>query len=217
LDPATVVGVLLALALLGLGRLMQLQHLKRRIARVDRLALADASEGQKLRFAGAVRAIEPVITAPISGRSCVLCELRIETRDEDWWPLEIVRTGVAFGIEDGTGHAVVDPANAELALTPSVTSHEVREADLTAEERRVLADLGLFGDGNPAKRRKLRENLIRFRESVVLVGARIAVVGAGMSEADDIASGYRETATRLRFAASAQSPLLITDDAKLAT
>jgi hypothetical protein len=217
-DAGTLIGIVIAIVAMGFGRLLQVRTTKRRMAKVQALAIAAAPEGEQMRVAGVVHAVDPVITAQISQRACVVCEIRIETFDEGWWPLVVTRTGVVFAIDDGSGHVLVDPADAELAIEASVTSHEVREADLTAQERALLAEHGLVGhgEGDPAKRKKIQEDLIRFRESVILVGARIAVVGAGIGEADEQSQGYREIAMRLRFSASKRSPLLITDDAKLA-
>jgi hypothetical protein len=167
-----------------------------RLARAIRVAprrtIADVPDGAQARIVGVVEE-GARIAAPRSGRACVLYEVVAERYRSDgdggaWHAVGRETGGVPFTLRDGTGRALVDPANAWLILEPA------------------------------ASRGSEHGQTLRYREGIVAAGDTIAVFGPGVREPDPDgaarASGYRELPpTRLHVAGSARLALVISNGA----
>jgi hypothetical protein len=188
---------------------------KRRRPGGVRVAIADAAEGVTIEIAGTIVS-GATIEAPLTGRACVHYDLEIveESRGTGAPGLGVRRgyglhitpgrlhevRGVTFTIEDDTGRALIDPAGAEIH--PVAIAREMTIGDPTVRQRALLVQHHMHA----------RQN--RFREGVLAIGDRVAVIGTAVREPDPDgaarAHGYRgDTPTRLRLGGSAKHPLVI--------
>ncbi len=109
---------------------------------------------------------------------------------------------VAFAIDDGTGRALIDPTGAKIKVV--VSERQMILGAPTARQGALLAHHGISGQHS------------LFREGVLVIGMRVAVIGRAVREPDPDgaarASGYRGDApTRLRLGGSVEHPLEIRD------
>jgi len=188
--------------------------LRERMIKTERRQIAAVSEGAAARVVGAVRPGE-TLTAPLSGRTCVLYEAIVEEQRSNgktshWHQVIREVRGVPFAIEDGSGHALVDPTHAQLLIEKDSTSRSGSFDDATEVEASFLARHGISSKG------WFFNKAMRYREGVLEVGETVAVVGLAVREPDPDGaarmSGYREgPPTRLRLSGSAQAPLAISD------
>jgi hypothetical protein len=161
-------------------------------------------EAEIARVAGVVDGGERVLEAPLTGRTCVYYAVRLHGSKLD---LATDTERVSFAIRDGTGRALIDPADAQI---------DVAEDHVIDVKSSKLADprhLALLARHNINPHGWMFPVHLQFHETVIAVGSRIAVGGACVREPDpdeDPAADYRGAPpTRLRFAASAHAPLLI--------
>jgi hypothetical protein len=160
-------------------------------------SLAALRDGKWSRVIGTVAATGELLTAPFTGRRCVMYEIRISTGvwDEDsqsWLWFDAGESAGAesrpFDLVDDTGRVGVEPAGAITDLV------------LPAQLRRSRPD------GQP----------IAVREAIVTVGDRITLGGVAVAQPDPTGAarveGYRGDAPmRLVISGSARAPLLITN------
>jgi hypothetical protein len=178
----------------------------RQLRATPRRAIATLGEGTSAKIVGTVRAVQ-VMSAPITGRPCVYWRVVVSewrtSSDSDgkdtsgYASILDRRDGVPFLVEDGTGRALVEPADAAVHLVADAQDHGGERA------RMLLARHGVSpGSGN-----------LRYSEAVIEPGEVVAVAGAGVREPDPegVGGSYRDAPTRLRIAASPGSPLLISD------
>lgn len=167
--------------------------------------IAELPEGQQGRLVGNVRELQRTLTAPLTGRACVYYVILVEESVSSGWRERITeRHGVAFGLEDASGCAVIEPARASVALA-FYHREEIRApGEATPAQDTVLARHGynIAGGGR-----------LRFVEAVLSVGERVTVVGTGMRRpylASPAELDYRSAMpTRLHVAASDAAPLSI--------
>jgi hypothetical protein len=167
---------------------------------VKLLPVADVPDGKICRIDGIVGEYASTLRAPLSGRACVYYMVLVEESGRTWTE----REGVAFGLEDASGRAVIDPSSARVALLLDHREDLKALRDATPQQDAVLLRHGydVRGAGD-----------LIFYEAVIAVGERITVVGAGSRELDgasDRESGFRDPpATRLRVKGSDTEPLCI--------
>jgi hypothetical protein len=186
----------------------------RKLRNATSFAIGELREGQAGRVIGDAFPFGETLQAPLTGRACIYFIATVEqyvgNRTVTGWK-EIVKEerGVPFVLTDGTGRAIVDPTGAEIALDFDNRSTP-----------------GTFDDPSPAeeafiaRHKKQRRGLVfnkklRYREAVIHVGERVAVLGEGIREPDPEAApagDYRgEPPTRLRLTSTPRFPLVISD------
>jgi E3 ubiquitin ligase len=146
------------------------------------------------------------LTAPLSGRRCVYYAVVVSHHQGRQWNTVVnERRGTSFAVADGTGRAIIDPANAELALCFDESERTDWLDRPTPAQEKILARHGITSTG------WLFPKTLRFEEAVVEVGDVVSVIGAGIRE-PDLASqretDYRSNAAmQLRMTSSAAAPL----------
>lgn len=240
MDPGTLLFAALSTTVVaGTGAVAYLGselRLRRRLRRTPRWSLATLPEDTFGRVTGAAHPFEgQQLTAPLTGRPCVYFIAIVEQRGlrdgthARWTRLALERRSLRFVIEDGGHRAIVDPRRARVSLDfdhasrtdrlplalrpeapllgaggPAITTEGTRQGAFLARHHLVNRDWS-----------KLLE--LRYREAVIEVGERVAVLGSGIREPDREAradgDAYRATGgTRLRMTGSRRFPLVISDD-----
>ncbi|HEU4611888.1 MAG TPA: hypothetical protein VFS15_07415 [Kofleriaceae bacterium] len=163
-------------------------------------------EGAVVRVTGTVHVLDATVTAPLSGRTCVVVRSRVtaggKLTSRAQRPLEEIAM-VPFAIDRGAqGRVVVEGEHALLDLRPL---HLRGKAFDRARHERFLIAQGL------AVREITRA---QFEETVVEPGMRVSVAGLMMKDlptepaADE--RGFRDApATNLRIAGNVEHPLVI--------
>ncbi len=168
--------------------------------------IGELPENELGRMIGNVRELERTLTAPLTGRACVYYMLVVwESGWRGWRDLFIERKGVAFAIDDPSGRAIIEPANASVALAFD-HQEELRALDrATSEQAAVLARCG-HGLGG-------RSWPLRLSEAVISADERVTVVGAGSRDPDRASraeTDYRGPLPKLlNVASSGSAPLSI--------
>jgi hypothetical protein len=188
---------------------------KRKLKRAQRYRIADLTENTLGRLVGAATPIDVTLTAPLSGRPCVMYIARVEEQHRSGktttWRTKVREAqSVRFVLADGSGRAIIDPTGAELALEFDSRSRSGTFDDPTPAEKAFLERHMQSGSGFLGFNRTLR-----YSEAIIEVGEQVAVLGQGIREPDPDAppvDAYRGDApTRLRLTSSAQHPLVISD------
>ncbi len=184
--------------------------IRRRIRKVPRYRLAEFPEDTLGRAVGRVRPLDKrVLEAPLSGRLCVYYAIEVDVIGTTLGVEQLVaeNLGVAFTLDDGSQHAVIDPNAAQVMCMFDHRSEVVVQSDVNARQRAVF---------DPAIYEWSSTMRVRYREAIIEVDEVIVVLGAGTREPDrDTPSDgtYRDTGrTRLHFTGSARHQLEITDD-----
>ena len=211
-------------------------RLRRILRRAPRWSLASLPEDTLGRVTGAAYPFEgEQLTAPLTGRPCVCFIAIVEQRGRRggnrarWSRLAIERRSVPFVIEDGGHRAVVDPRRARITINfdhmdwserlplpvrkPEAPRVGGTSGIMTQSERQAQ-----FLDAHHLVNRDWSSLIeLRYREAVIEVGEKIAVLGSGIREPDHEArpdgNAYRAMGgTRLRLTGSRRYPLVISDD-----
>lgn len=170
--------------------------LRRRRKRMRVQAPTPLVEGEIATVTGVVRAVGPLLTAPLSGREVVLYEASAMLPNDG----ELVQREISsFELETAEGTVLIDDAAAELAFEPR--SLIPRQLD------REIAFL--VASGRPRSAVRTAE----LAETAVAPGDRIAVHGLVVVEHDHASAeerGYREgSPARLRLVGRPGVPLTI--------
>jgi hypothetical protein len=178
------------------------RQLKKQLRAAAATDIARVAEGETTRMIGWARVYKDKLEAPLTGRACVYYILTVDREGgEDGWK-QILReeTGVPFVLDDGTGHALVDPGRCELALE---FDRQERTGTWQTPDERQAAILDRIGvDAG---------HTYRYREAAIETDEKVAVLGSGKRELDPSAAptGYRDQAgTLLRIEGGA----IISDD-----
>lgn len=199
----------------ALKRRSEVRRHRKLMQKAPRFSLADMPENTFGKVVGRARPEDKrLLEAPLSGRLCVYYETYLDAMYNG----SLVRTlaseqaGLAFAVEDDTGRALVDPANAFMSTGIDHVSQStlymasLREAAIQKRAGVSLAKLGMFVDG------------FRYREAIIEADERIAVFGGGVREPDPAGrtESYRGQGvpTRLCLSGSDRFPLFISDDPK---
>jgi hypothetical protein len=186
-------------------------RIRRALRGARRVSIAEAPEGEVVRIDGRVAEGE-ALEAPLTGRRCVYYVAVVEEKGDagDW--MEVVREsgGVRFMVEDGTGHAIIDPEGARINVDLDSTTRSGTIDEPTSRETAFLARHRVKGIGLFFNR------TLRYREGVFEIGEPIAVMCQPVREPDpDAASrtaGYRDLPpTRLRVGGSSARPIRLSD------
>jgi hypothetical protein len=190
--------------------------IRRLLRSARRVAIADAPEGSLVRLQGRVVGGD-TLQAPLTGRRCVyyyvVVDERVSDSDSGSWRGRIRESrGVPFVIDDGTGHALIDPthARADVELDVTLRSGTFSDPDPTPSQLALLTRHEVETKG------WLFNKTLRYREGVLAVGESIAIlcqaVREPVPEATSAAAGYRDAPPmRLRVNGSVNQPLVISD------
>jgi hypothetical protein len=188
------------------------QRVKRQLRAARAWKIGELPESTLGRVIGKAEALEGVMIGPLSGRTCLCYVAKVEQRSTDsgYWRTIIEESrGVTFRLVDDTGHAIVDPTNAKVALTFDNSGWSGISQDATELEAAFLAK---HGHGSEAL---VFNESLRYHEAVISLGETVAVLGSGVREFDPAAlppEGYRSPPpTRIRLTSSARYPLIISD------
>jgi len=182
-------------------------RLFQRIRRVKRRRIKELDENVRARVTGTVRQHEQLLEAGMTGRPCVFYRVQVtgtEPGKTTLKPLIDESRGVEFVIEDDTGRAIIDPMDARVDLHADAWSDE-RSFDVPTPRTDALLARHGYGHLSHAWRSNLR-----IRESVILVGDRLTLVGFGVRLGDPLSGVYREGASQLRMGGSVKHPLWMT-------
>ena len=197
--------------------------------------ISELPEDTPGRVVGVTQPHGEPLTAPFSGRPCVYYAVRVERlRDPDvteplvateapqgmdpadaaagapallaaWLPAASETRSVAFMIQDESGRALIEPAEAKVELSGA----EPVDIDLAALPPRQAEFLARHALATPGAR-------LRYYEVIIAIGEAVAVVGSGTPEPDPDAAPanhYRgDPPSRLRLTSSANHPLFISND-----
>lgn len=100
-----------------------------RLWRTDPTRVADVpNRSGALEVRGRAREVEGAVAAPFTGTACLACEWVVEEERHtqhgtNWVEVDSGSGGVPFLVEDDSGSVLVDPARADLRLTPEPRIH----------------------------------------------------------------------------------------------
>lgn len=178
------------------------------------------------------------LIAPLTGRPCAYYEAIVEEwrprrQGGSWYQVIHEHQSQDFLLDDGQGTARVMMGNATVNLVKdahflsgvSGNAAPVLDAllDISNPSQIKDAHFGTFHEPTPMLAAFLTRHgyqsegwIFRYREGVLEAGETVTACGRGTREADPdplAAKGsYRETALRLVLAASADTPLYVSDD-----
>lgn len=192
------------------------QKIKRELRSAPRMTLRELPESTRARVVGAAQPLDQTLEAPLTGRPCMYYVVTVEQhhstgRSSYWRQIIKEEAGVPFLLDDGTGRAIVDPRSARVALDVDGKGDSGTFDEPSAREAAFLQRHGTTGQGWVFNKR------LRYREAIIEVGERVAILGEGVREPDPSAppaDAYRgDQPTRVRLTSSARWPLLISDNA----
>ena len=217
MDPGTlyvVVGIVFVTAIAIGWYFSAANRLKRELRGARRYSLAELPEETRGRVVGSAQQLDYTLEAPLTGRACLYYVATVEQhqstgRSSYWKTIIREEQGVPFVLSDGTGHAIVDPRAAKVALDVDSRGNSGTFDSPTERESAFLARHGTTAQGLILSKR------LRYREAVIAVGETVAILGSGVREPDPTAppqAAYRgDQPTRLRMTSSPRFPLLISD------
>lgn len=201
-----ILAVIAGSAAIGAGRKLLERRRARRELREKAALNARSPEGEVLRVTGVVRMLDGTLTAPLSGRTCVVFRSRVQSGGKltsmAMRPREAIAM-VPFIIDRGAdGQVLVEGKHVLLDLAPLKMKRQAieqrRREQFLVEQGFALRELG----------RAL------FEETVVEPGARVSVAGLMMKDlptepaAEEL--GFRDaTPPNLRLAGNVEHPLVI--------
>ena len=119
------------------------QHRNHRaLAGLSTRRIQDVKAGEVVRIEGRVRALSEVLAAPLTGRTCVHFDLRVEKRTRKGRATELVRDvrSVAFDVNDETGTARIEVRS--FFATVDLDEETRSDDELTTPEAQILAAHG---------------------------------------------------------------------------
>jgi hypothetical protein len=196
----------------GIRDAIAARRVRRLLASTPRTPLSELAEDTPGRVTGLVRPLaKRVLEAPLSGRLCVYYAITIDAvRAKRYKFLAAEQDAVAFVLDDGGHHAIVDPTAARISSAFDEVVRITADHPPTAGAAAILARHNLL-DGNW---RFFTE--VRLREAILEIDERITILGAGTREPDgERAAEYRDGgATCLHLTGSPRFPLVISDDTR---
>jgi hypothetical protein len=173
---------------------------------VARAHASQAREGAVVRVVGRVLDQDPMLVAPVSGRRCVAYDFELRYGNG-----ELITAGsasVPFILDDEGARAVTSAACRVLALR--------RRLDERSRPEELPVAFAAWLEENHASDEWRLERALRWRESRVEPGDRVAVVGVARREiAQQGQGGYRDAPTLLMLDDADDAPLSIGDDPSL--
>lgn len=184
----------------------------RRLRSAKTYSITEFPTGSQAKVVGTLRRLDSELTAPLSGRVCVFYRVTIWVKDsalgEGWQVAMEDEDGVDFGLDDGTGRAIIDTRAAKFVTEPD-------HGRVSGSYERPSARVTNYLKEKPELKDALRwRRKLRYQEAALEFGDTVSIFGFGTQEPDpDAASaGYREmAATRLRMRGTARRPAVISD------
>lgn len=180
----------------------------RRLRGATMMSLAGLPDSTPGRVFGHAQVLEEELRSPLTGRACVYYEVRVGEGKRGGISVLYERRGVPFMLVDGHSRAIVIPTHAELSLDFDAETWSGTFDDPTPREAELLQRHGKRGAGWLFNKR------LQYREAVVEVGERIAVLASGVREPDPdaVPGSYRgPSPTRLVLSGTAKSPIVLSD------
>lgn len=193
------------------------RRIRARLRRSPIVELAAAPHEEDVRVVGQVERHETVLTAPITGRPCVLWHVTVLEQRGKTMDTVLERTAfVDFALRDESGHAIV---------RPMLVTHLL--------QRDGQAKSGIFAEPSPRIEAFLHEHGIstrgiifnktmRFQEAVVELGERVSVLARARWEHDPDApsapgEGYRDVRQpkRLILQTPPSEPMIVSDEPRM--
>jgi hypothetical protein len=201
------------------------RRVARGLRRRQRRQIVHARDGEVVKIEGEVVFAERTVQAPLAERSCAAYVTVVEERHQrGWYQLVRRQDGVDFLVRDETGVARVQVVAAGAQVVWALLhGREVRPAEVVGQAgplERLLASVRarspavaapLTGPG----RSPLGNDLLRARESMLVAGDRVAVMGLARWEPDPAgpSAGYRQAGQRLVLRAAGSTRIYVSDDA----
>jgi hypothetical protein len=189
---------------------------RREMAATPLVAVRDVAPGQLVRIVGEARGKRRLV-APFSGRECfhwrvVVQEYFRSGKTGHWETIIDEQAGVTFRVRDATGVARISKVNRQVVIEQEI------EQDMSTSS-------GWLNDASPhieifllERRRSSKGDFLnkrmRFREAVLEIHERVAVVGVGHWEIDPRGKGgggYRDVPKRLVMRAPPGRALMVSD------
>ena len=186
------------------------QALLRRLKDMKAWSISELPEDTLGKVVGTARPAVTTLMAPFSQRACVFYEVSV-VQDHGKSQSTIIHEhqGVPFFLEDETGRALVDPSGAEVVLEQDYSTSSGTLDDATPIEEDFLRRHGKEPKG------WVFNKSLSYRESIIGVGEKVAVLGSGVREPDPDAApspDYRAALpTRLRLMGGRDHKLVISD------
>lgn len=184
-------------------------RVRRRHRSMAATPIAELADHQIRRIVGRVAASEQTLTAPLTGRPCVLYQLVIYAyAGRDRWSVHTTdRRGAPFAVSDHSATAIVDPYHSWIALKFDHREETEWLHGPTSEQAELLRRYNIYPGGRTWPGR------YRLEETVIAIGDPIGVIGAAVRDPapPGPVSAYRTDlpSIRLRIAGSEQAPLAI--------
>lgn len=160
----------------------------------------------RVKVVGKARPGKRMLTAPITGRSCVFYSIDVG----EWFngaktPLLSEHSTELFRIEDDTGSALIDPTIVHAYLRG--TRLEGHSSDSESEHRTLLKRHGFTMVDEYGELRSLA-----YYESIILPNSRICALGEVSRQADPGGvAGYREQPQQSVISGDSEDPLVLSE------
>lgn len=182
--------------------------MRRQLKETPRVKIGEFPESQVACTVGRTRLLEqtPMLEAPLTGRPCLFYTVEVELQSgRSWRLIARERSGSPFIIQDATGRAVIEPAEARLDIAFDFVDFVWNNPRQREHAFMLRVQPTLVG--------VLFTHQVRFREAIIGIDELVSVLGAGVREADPLAppaETYRgEPKTRLRFSSAPEAELLV--------
>ncbi len=185
---------------------------KRAIRSTPKKPIRYVREGEVVKIVGRIKYLAKPMQAPLTGRLCAYFEARALERHgkNSYREVAMEKGGVEFLVDDGTGHAVVDPLMLRAAV---VHDNRANSGFLREPDARMETFLSKHGQV-PTSAFGFNKRMV-YKEGVFEQGETIAIVGMGRFEDDPdetaTTAGYRLRPKRLRIIAPQEGFILISD------
>lgn len=197
------------------------RRLQSRIGAVRQWPIREVAENVEARLVGRVDPLGEPLLSPLGGQPCVYYAVQVVryrglsgSNFEIDYPYVAEQRSVPFVLDDRTGRAIVDATHVRARIGHDIEHYTDGDPPPTANEVAFLARHGKRPRG------WLFAKKLKFYESVIGIGERVAAVGITTREPDPDAppaADYRGMpATRPRLGGTRQRPVLLTDDPALA-
>ncbi|HEX5060215.1 MAG TPA: hypothetical protein VFV99_12690 [Kofleriaceae bacterium] len=201
-----ILAIAVGSAAVGAGRKLLERRRARRALREKAPLAASSPEGEVVRVTGSVRVLDQMLTAPLSGRACVVYRSRVQSggklTSRAMRPRESIAM-VPFIIDRGPeGHVLVEGKHVLLDIPPLALKRQEMER---ARREQFFVQHGFV----------LREiGHAHFEETVVEPLMRVSVAGLMMKDLPTAPAseelGFRDAAPpNLRIAGNVEHPLVI--------
>ena len=182
-------------------------RVKRALRKAPRMNIGDFTNGAIARLVGEVRLLEE-FASPLSKRLCAHYHIKVEQRrssgkNSHWATIIDEARTVDFIVDDGTGRAIVETGQSQVAVVKDSHARSGTFNDATDDLEQLLQHYGKSSTGFLGLNKT-----IRYKEGVIEAGEMVAVFGKGQWIKDG--SGKRQ----LVINKPGETMVLISDDPK---